>query len=60
MSFEYQKKDTEPKQHRRNTSHQNDSYEIMELNSFNEVKNSDDYEEEHYDEGGKNFEELHH
>lgn len=47
MSFEYN-----PKENRRESSNRNESYEIMELNSFNEIKQSDECEEEKYEETG--------
>jgi hypothetical protein len=47
MSFEYNHKDNI-----RTSSNRNESYEIMELNSFNEVRKSDECEEEKYDETG--------
>lgn len=42
VSFEYNRNESQSKFYQGETSNRNESYEIMELNSFNEVKNSDE------------------
>lgn len=52
VSFEYHRQESGPKFYKGETSNRNESYEIMELNSFNEIKNSDEWEEDRYDDAG--------
>ena len=56
MSFEYNQKDTSSRMNKIESPDNEDSIDIMELKSFNEVKHVDEYEdEEPYDETGKLF-----
>ena len=51
VSFEYNNQGSEPKFYNQETPKRNESYEIMELNSFNEIKGSDEAEDKYHDAG---------
>ena len=52
VSFEYNRPSSKNNVYNRESSNRNESYEIMELNSFNEVKKSEQSEEEKFNDGG--------
>lgn len=52
VSFEYNKQISNSNLYNKESSNRNESYEIMELNSFNEVKGSNEDQGEKYDEAG--------
>lgn len=52
LSFEYNRNDDIVNYPKRESSNRNDSYEVMELKSFNDIKNTEEVEEDKYDDSG--------